>query len=90
MNKEVYYQMSQKQLGRYLTISKLLEKQLTVKQAAISLGLSTRQIIRLKLYIDRKGKKFYTLISTNKGYKRKSISIFISQRAVRGVNTVIM
>ena len=48
MNKEVYYPMSQKQLGRYVTISKLIEKQLTVKQAAISLGLSTRQIIRLK------------------------------------------
>ena len=37
MNKEVYYPMSQKQLGRYVTISKLIEKTLTVKQAAISL-----------------------------------------------------
>ena len=47
MNNEVYYPMSQKQLGRYVTISGLIEKQLTVKEAAISLGLSTRQILRL-------------------------------------------
>jgi transposase len=48
MNKEVHYPMSQKQLNRYVTISKLVDKQLTAKEAAISLGLSTRQILRLK------------------------------------------
>ena len=42
MNKEVHYPMSQKQLNIYVTISKLTDKQLTVKEAAISLGLSTR------------------------------------------------
>ena len=36
--KKGYYQMSQKQLGRYVTISKLREKQLAVKEAATSLG----------------------------------------------------
>ena len=55
MNKEVYYPMSQKQLGRYLTISKLIENKLTVKQVAISLGLSTRQIIRLKKGVKTSG-----------------------------------
>ena len=67
MNKEVLYPMSQKQLNRYVTISKLTDKQLTVKEAAISLGLSTRQILRLK-----KGVKTYganVLIHKNSGRK---------------------
>ncbi len=55
MNKKVYYQMSQKQLGRYVTISKLIESKLTVKQAAISLGLSTRQILRLQKGVKTSG-----------------------------------
>jgi len=59
--------MSQKQLGRYVTISKLIEKQLTVKQAAISLGLSTRQIIRLKKGVREFGA--HALIHKNSGRK---------------------
>jgi anti-sigma regulatory factor (Ser/Thr protein kinase) len=48
MNKEVHYQISQKQLARYVTISKLSEGQITTEEAANSLGLSQRQILRLK------------------------------------------
>ena len=54
MNKEVHYQMSQKQLARYVTISRLIEDHLTIKEAANYLGLSTRQTLRLK-----KGVKFF-------------------------------
>lgn len=53
MNKEVHYQMSQKQLSRYVTISRLIEKQITTKEAAIALRLSARQILRLKIRSDR-------------------------------------
>jgi len=67
MNKEVYYPMSQKQLGRYVTISKLIEKQLTVKQAAISLGLSTRQILSLKKGVKTSGAN--ALLHKNSGRK---------------------
>jgi transposase len=67
MNKEVYYPMSQKQLSRYVTISKLIEKQLTVKQAAISLGLSTRQTLRLKKGVKESGAN--ALIHKNSGRK---------------------
>jgi hypothetical protein len=40
--------MYQKQLARYVTISKLSEGQITTEEAANSLGLSQRQILRLK------------------------------------------
>ncbi len=59
--------MSQKQLGRYVTISRLIEKQLTVKQAATSLGLSTRQILRLKKGVKTSGAN--ALIHKNSGRK---------------------
>ena len=49
MNKEDHYPMSQKQLGRYVTISRLSEGQITTEEAANYLGLSTRQILRLKI-----------------------------------------
>jgi len=40
--------MSQKQMSRYVTISKLIEEQITAEEAAISLGLPQKQILRLK------------------------------------------
>lgn len=40
--------MSQKQLNRFAVISKLIDGHLTVAEAAISLDISKRQIIRLK------------------------------------------
>jgi len=67
MNKEVYYQMSQKQLSRYVTISGLIEEKLTVKEAAISLGLSTRQILRLKKGVKTSGAN--ALVHKNSGRK---------------------
>ena len=67
MNKEVHYPMSQKQLNRYVIISKLTDKQLTVKEAAISLGLSTRQILRLKKGVKTSGAN--ALIHKNSGRK---------------------
>jgi len=67
MNNEVHYQMSQKQLSRYVTISGLIEEKLTVKEAAISLGLSTRQILRLKKGVKTAGVN--ALIHKNSGRK---------------------
>jgi transposase len=67
MNKEVHYQMSQKQLSRYVTISRLIENKLTVKEAAISLGLSTRQILRLKKGVKTSGAN--ALMHKNTGRK---------------------
>ena len=67
MNKEDHYQMSQKQLGRYVTISRLSEGQITTEEAANSLGLSTWQILRLKKEV----REFETnaLIHKNSGRK---------------------
>jgi hypothetical protein len=62
MKKEVYYPISQKQLGRYVAISKL-----TVKEAAKSLGLSTRQILRLKKGVKTSGAN--ALLHKNSGRK---------------------
>ena len=67
MNKEVHYQMSQKQLGRYVTISRLSEGQITTEEAANSLGLSTRQILRLKKGVREYGAN--ALIHKNTGRK---------------------
>ncbi|WP_207857165.1 helix-turn-helix domain-containing protein, partial [Lucifera butyrica] len=48
MNNEVHYQLSQKQLNRYTILQKLVDGDFTLAQAASSLGLSNRQVIRLK------------------------------------------
>src|SRR6056297_1276889 len=67
MNKEDHYPMSQKQLGRYVTISRLSEGQITTEQAANYLGLSTRQILRLKKGVREFGA--HALIHKNSGRK---------------------
>lgn len=67
MNNEVHYPMSQKQLGRYVTISKLIEGQITTAEAAHFLGLSARQILRLKKGVRTYGAK--ALIHKNTGRK---------------------
>jgi len=59
--------MSQKQLGRYVTISRLSEGQITTEEAANSLGLSTRQILRLKKGVTEYGAN--ALIHKNSGRK---------------------
>lgn len=58
MTNEVYYLMSQKQLNRYSVISKLNDGLITVKDAAECLGLSERQIIRLKKGVKEEGAGF--------------------------------
>ena len=73
--------MSQKQLSRYVTISKLIEKKLTVKEAAISLGLSTRQILRLKKGVKTSGAN--ALIHKNSGRKPShAIDKFLREKII--------
>lgn len=67
MKNEVYYLMSQKQLNRYTVISQLIEGNLTTREAAESLGLSERQIKRLKKGVMKEGPAF--LIHKNTGRK---------------------
>ena len=45
MNKEVHYLISQKQLGRYVTIFGLINGQISTREAASSFELSKRQIL---------------------------------------------
>ncbi|MGI6533540.1 MAG: helix-turn-helix domain-containing protein [Peptococcia bacterium] len=59
--------MSQKQLNRYTVISQLIEGNLTTRDAAESLGLSERQVKRLKKGVREKGPAF--LIHKNTGRK---------------------
>ncbi|WP_040306322.1 helix-turn-helix domain-containing protein, partial [Caloramator australicus] len=47
--------MSQKQINRYVVIQKSLEGLLTVKEAAKVLGLSERQVIRLRKGVMQSG-----------------------------------
>lgn len=46
--KEGVITLSQKQLKTYKVISRLIEKAITREQAAALLGLSTRQVTRIK------------------------------------------
>ena len=59
--------MSQEQLKRYTVISKTLEGSMSVKQAAEVLGLSVRQVIRLKKGVRENGAA--ALIHKNQGRK---------------------
>lgn len=72
MRGEKNYLMSQKQLNRYHVISMVIDKKMTNSEAADSLGLSVRQIIRLKKGVMNEGPSF--LIHKNKG--RKPIHAF--------------
>jgi transposase len=67
MNNEVQYLMSQTQLNRFTTISKLIDGHVTIAEAAVSLGISQRQIIRLKKGVITEGPSF--LIHKNSGRK---------------------
>jgi transposase len=64
---EVRYLMSQKLLNRYSVISRLIEGSITTLEAAESLGLSERQIKRLKKGVMEEGPAF--LIHKNTGRK---------------------
>jgi transposase len=58
MNNEVRYLMSQKQLNRFTVISKIIDGHITIAEAALSLGISERQIIRLKKGVIAEGAAF--------------------------------
>lgn len=58
MNKEVHFLMSQKQLNRFAVISKVIDGHLTNAEASASLGISERQVIRLKKGIIADGAAF--------------------------------
>jgi hypothetical protein len=57
MNNEVRFLMSQKQLNRFAVISKIIDGHLTIAEAAVSLGISQRQVIRLKKGVITQGAK---------------------------------
>jgi len=58
MDNEVYYFMSQKQLNRYLVLTKLIDGHITAKEASESLVLCERQILRLKKGVQNQGASF--------------------------------
>ena len=59
--------MSQKQLNRFAVISKVIDGHMTIAEASVSLGISQRQIIRLKQGVIAQGAAF--LIHNNTGRK---------------------
>jgi transposase len=67
MKKEVHYLMTQEQLKKYQVISMAAEGRITIREAAESLGLSERQIKRLKKGVMEEGPAF--LIHKNTGRK---------------------
>lgn len=67
MEGKVYYLMSQEQLKRYTVIEKTLEGSMTIREAAKHLGLSVRQVIRLKKGVEERGAA--ALIHKNRGRK---------------------
>ena len=67
MKNEVQYLMSQKQLNRYSVLSQVIQGNLTIAEAAKSLGLSKRQVLRLKKAVQQQGAA--ALIHKNIGRK---------------------
>lgn len=65
MKGEEHYVMSQEQLNRYHVVSMVIDGRMTVSEAAESLGLSERQIFRLKKGVMIEGPSF--LIHKNTG-----------------------
>ena len=63
--KEVTLQMTQSQINRYHTIMQSIEGKLTVAEVASALGVSERQVTRLRNGVKREGAAF--LIHKNKG-----------------------
>lgn len=67
MTNEVHYLMSQKQLNRYVVVDKLIDGLISTAEAARTLGLSERQILRLKKGVQEQGVS--SLVHKNKGSK---------------------
>lgn len=81
MRNEVKYLMSQKQLNRYKVISDSLENKITVPEVAKALGLSERQITRLRNGVKNEGAAFLIHKNSNKPSKH-AISEDLSQKIV--------
>lgn len=58
--------MSQKQLNRFAVISKVIAGHLTIAEAAVGLGISERQVIRLKKGVIAEGASFLIHKNTNR------------------------
>lgn len=58
--------MSQKQLNRFTVISKVIDGLLTIAEAAVSLGISERQVIRLKKGVLTQGAEALIHKNTNR------------------------
>jgi predicted transcriptional regulator len=78
MKNEVNYLMSQKQLNRFNVISMAIEGKVTIREAAERLGLSERQVIRLKKGVINEGPAF--LIHKNIG--RVNAGLFLTESPV--------
>ena len=77
--KEVTLQMTQKQITRYHTIMKSLEGKVTVAEAAKAMGVSERQVTRLRNGVKKEGAAF--LIHKTKGQPSpKAISESIKKK----------
>jgi len=63
--KEVTLNMTQKQINRYHVIMGNLEGKMTITEAAVLLGVSERQVIRLRKGVKKEGAAF--LVHKNKG-----------------------
>lgn len=66
MNNEVRYLLSETQLNRLSVISKVIDGHLTIAEAASSLGISKRQILRLKKGVIAQGAAFLIHKNTNR------------------------
>ncbi|MBU2699304.1 hypothetical protein Ga0466249_000383 [Sporomusaceae bacterium BoRhaA] len=76
--------MSQTQLNRFAVISKVIDRHLTVAEAAVSLGISQRQVIRLK-----KGVLVSPDIS-NSLFSPLGISIFLRCVGIDNIFSIIL
>jgi transposase len=81
--KEVILQMTQKQINRYHVITDSLEGKLTVAEAAAAIGISERQVIRLRNGVKEEGAAF--LIHKNKGRISPSAVTEEEKQAVVGL-----
>ena len=68
MRKEIF-NMTQKEITRFRVINQTIDKVLTIREAAELLGLSERQVIRLKKGVAKEGPAF--IIHKNRGRKPK-------------------
>ena len=66
MNNEVRYLLSDKQLNRFQVISKVIDGHITIAEGAVSLGISERQVLRLKKGVIAEGPSSLVHKNTNR------------------------